>query len=254
MGGGSWESAQSQAPHSQARGAFPPWRTHDAPTARKASSQKQACPQGGERPQARQRDEGTGPPPQELKRRSTGPEQETRRGMNCLERPNWRPAPEPRVVHAPQRPPGGGGDAYAAGAGTHTHATDTRRGPKGQPDRARGTHRRHGIAYWQANGRDTRAGQPATRTARDAGAGRSPRGEARTGSGPDPPDLPRAPRTHDQGNAPAKAVVAHSATHQLAARQPQRQPMGVPLATSQSHGPGGAGSPGDHASGGRRSG
>ena len=30
---------------------------------------------------------------------------------------------------------------------------------------------------------------------------------------PTPQDLPRAPRTNDKGTAPAKAVVAHSATH-----------------------------------------
>ena len=53
MGGRAWESAQTWAPHTQARG---------APSARKASSQKQACPQGGERPQARQGGKGTGPP------------------------------------------------------------------------------------------------------------------------------------------------------------------------------------------------
>ena len=35
-----------------------------------------------------------------------------------------------------------------------------------------------------------------------------------TGTGPNPPDLPRALRTHDQGTAPAKGLVAHSATHQ----------------------------------------
>ena len=70
------------------------------------------------------------------------------------------------------------------------------------------------MADMQAKGRDTRAGQSATRTARDAREGRSSRGEARTGTSPDPPELPRALRTHDQGTAPAKAVVAHSATHQ----------------------------------------
>ena len=31
---------------------------------------------------------------------------------------------------------------------------------------------------------------------------------------PRPPDLPRAPRKHQQGTAPAKAVVARSAAHQ----------------------------------------
>ena len=68
----------------------------------------------------------------------------------------------------------------------HTQEADTRSGPNGQPDRARGTHRPHGMAYRQAKGRDTRAGQPATRTARDAREGRIPRGEARTGTCPHP--------------------------------------------------------------------
>ena len=62
---------------------------------------------------------------------------------------------------------------YAAGAGAHTHTTTPRHGPEGQPDRARGTHRPHGMAYRQAKQRDTRAGHPATRTARDAREGRS---------------------------------------------------------------------------------
>ena len=100
-GGRGWESAQPWTPHTKARGA-PPGRPRASPTARKASSQGQALPQGGKRPQARQGDEGTGPPPRELKRRSTGLGQETRRGANRLERPYKRPAPEPRVVRAPQ--------------------------------------------------------------------------------------------------------------------------------------------------------
>ena len=33
-------------------------------------------------------------------------------------------------------------------------------------------------------------------------------------TGPNPPDLPRAPRTHEQGTAHAKAVVVHRATYQ----------------------------------------
>ena len=53
----------------------------------------------------------------------------------------------------------GGGGAYAAGARAHTHTTDTWRGPEGQPDRASGSHRRHGMAYRQAKRRDTWAGR-----------------------------------------------------------------------------------------------
>ena len=102
-------------PTPRARGA-PPGRPCAAPTARKANEHKQACPLGGERPQARQGDEGTGPPPKELNRRSTGSEQETRRDTNRLERPYRRPAPEPRVVRAPHRPSGGGAHAAVARA------------------------------------------------------------------------------------------------------------------------------------------
>ena len=180
-----WESAQFKASHTQARGA-PARHPRAAPTARKASAQKQACRQGGERPQARQGDEGRGPAPRELNRRSTGPGQEMWRSTNRLERPYRRPAPEPRVVRAPGGPRGGGSRVSYGRTGAHTrngHAARTRRATGG----ARGTHRPHGMAYWQAKGRDTPAGQPATRTARDARAGRSPR-EARTGTGPEPPD------------------------------------------------------------------
>ena len=50
------------------RGEAPaPGRPRAAPTARRASSQKQACPQWGEQPQARQGDEGSGPVPQNAK-------------------------------------------------------------------------------------------------------------------------------------------------------------------------------------------
>ena len=149
-------------------------RPRAAPTARKASSGGQARPQGGERPQTRQGDEGTGPSPPELNRRGTGPGQETRRGTTRLERPYRGTAPEPRVVRAPNRLAGeGGGGTYTAGARAHPHPMDTRRGPEGQPDRARGMHRPHGMANRQAKGRDTRTGQPATRTVRVAREGRS---------------------------------------------------------------------------------
>ena len=106
----------------------------------------------------------------------------------------------------------GGGGADAAGARAHTHAKGTRGLPEGQPDRARGTHRPRGMAYQRARVRDTRTGRPATRSAdhagRDGGNGR----HTTPGTGPSPPNRPRAPRTHGRGTAPAKAVVAHCAT------------------------------------------
>ena len=39
-----------------------------------------------------------------------------------------------------------------------------------------------------------------------------PKGKSENRHRPRPPNLPRALRTHDQGTAPAKAIVAHSAT------------------------------------------
>ena len=85
-----------------------------------------------------------------------------------------------------------GGDADTAGARAHKHTTGTRCAPEGQPDRARGTHRPHGMTYQQARARDTRTGKPATRTARDAREGQ----QAGDGGGrvpaPAPPRRPAA--------------------------------------------------------------
>ena len=96
---------------------------------------------------------------------------------------------------------------------THTKSTrgDNRKGNR--TERAE-THRPHGMAYQRARVRGTRTGRPATRSAEHAG-GKGEEGEtqhqapART-----PPNRPRAPRTHGRATAPAKAVVAHSATPQ----------------------------------------
>ena len=76
-------------------------------------------------------------------------------------------------VGGPPPPPAlgsvwGGGGGLGGALWSPGHPTDTRRGPEGQPDQARGTHRPHGMAYRQARSRDTRTGQPAPRTARDA--------------------------------------------------------------------------------------
>ena len=129
-----------------------------------------------------------------------------------MERPYQRPVPGPREVRTPHHAGGGGADA--AGARAHTQAKVTRGLPEGQPDRARGTHRPRGMAYQRARVRDTRTGWPATRSAghaaRDGGNGR----DTTPGTGPSPPNQPRARRTHGRATAPAEAVVAHCATPQ----------------------------------------
>ena len=145
-------------------------------------------------------------------RRSKGPGQDTRRGTDHVKRPYQRPVPGPREVRTPHHP--GGGRADAAGARAHTHERDTRGLPEGLPDRARGTHRPRGMAYQRATVRDTRTGRPATRSAEHAGRGGGNERDTTPGTGPNPPNRPRAPRTHRRGTAPAKAVVEHSATPQ----------------------------------------
>ena len=117
-----------------------------------------------------------------------------------------------RDAHA--TPPSGGGGADTARARAHTPERDTRGLPEGQPDRAHGTHRPRGMAYQRARVRDTRTGRPATRSAEHAGRGGGNKRNTTPGTGPNPPNRERAPRTHRRGTAPAKEVVAHSATPQ----------------------------------------
>ena len=144
-------------------------------------------------PQARQTEQGTG----------AGP-----RGT-ALPAPSAGTA---RGAHA--TPPIGGGGADVAGARAHTHAKGTRGLPEGRPDRARGTHRPRGMAYQRARIRDNQTGRPATRSAGHAGRDGVNRRDTTPGTGPGPPNRPRAPPTHGRGTAPAKAVVAHCATPQ----------------------------------------
>ena len=120
--------------------------------------------------------------------------------------------PGPREVRTPHHPGGGGADA--TGARAHTHAEGTRGLPERQPDRARGTHRLRGMAYQRVMVRDTRTGQPATRSAGHAGREGGNGRDTTLCTGPSPLDRPPAPRTHGRGTAPAKAVVAHCATPQ----------------------------------------
>ena len=163
-------------------------------------------------PQSRWGGTGTGPPGPKHARRSKRKGQDTRRGTDHVERPYQRPAPGPREVHTPHHPGGGGADA--AGARAHTHAKGTRGLPEGQPDQARGTHRSRGMAYRRPRVGDTRTRRPVTRSAGHARRDGGNRRDTTTGTGPSPPNQPRAPRTHGRGTAPAKVVVAHCATPQ----------------------------------------
>ena len=152
--------------------------------------------------------------------RPQGPGQDTRRGTDHVKRPYQHPVPGPREVRTPHHPGGGGADA--AGARAHTHAKGTRGLPEGQPDRARRTHRPRGMAYQRARVRDIRTGRPATRSTgragREGGNGR----DTTPGTGSNPPDRPRAPRTHGRAlrahldqvslNYPSETVVQPSST------------------------------------------
>ena len=136
-------------------------------------------------------------PPPKHARRSTGLRQDTRRGTDHVERPYQRPVPGPREMRAPHHPAGGGADTARARA--HTHEKDTRGLPEGQPNRARGTHRPHGIAYQRARVRDTRTGRPATRSAEHAGREGGNRRDTTPGTGPNPPRTGRERRAHTDG-------------------------------------------------------
>ena len=166
------------------------------------------------------------PPPPEQDKRSTGPRQDTRRGTDRAERPYQRPAPGPREVRTPHQP-GEGGRARTPQEHERTHTQRTRgENEKGDPKRACGTHRPHGMAYQRARMRDTRTGRPATHSAGNAGKGETGKTQ-HPALAPTPPNRPRAPRTHDQGTAPAKAVVAHCATHQPHAPAPRLGSLGA---------------------------
>ena len=129
-----------------------------------------------------------------------------------MERPYQRPVPGPRELRTPHHLGEGGADA--AGARAHTQVTGTPGLPEGQPDRARGTHRRRGMAYQRVRVSDTRTGRPATLSAEHAGREGGNERDTTPDTGPNPTNRLRAPRTHRRGTAPAKAVVAHSATPQ----------------------------------------
>ena len=86
--------------------------------------------------------------------------------------------------------------ADTARARAHTHEKDTRGPPEGQPDRARGTHRPHGMAYQRARIRDTRTGRARHTQRGTRGAGRGGKGRHNTRYRPEPPRTGRERRAH----------------------------------------------------------
>ena len=99
---GCWarESAQPQMPHTHMRGAPPPGASC-CPHSAQSQLAKAGLPAGGRATPSQARGRRDRAPPQELNRRSKGSGNETRRGTNCVERLYGRPAPDPRVVRAP---------------------------------------------------------------------------------------------------------------------------------------------------------
>ena len=112
-----------------------------------------------------------------------------------MERPYQRPAPGPREVRAPHHPGEGGGSGRRGSASAHTHTKDTRGIPEGHPDRARGMHGPHGMAYQRARVRGTRTGRPATHSAGHAGREGGNGEDTTPGTGPPPPE-PAASAAH----------------------------------------------------------
>ena len=159
---------------------------------------------------------GTGPPPPQASQTEHGTEAGHAEGHGP--RGTALPAPSTGTARGaratPTRGGRGGGRGRRESASAQTHTKDTRGKQEGQPDRARGTHRPHGMAYQRVRIRDTQTGRPAGHSAGNAGREGGNGEDTKPGTGPNPPNWPRGPRTHDQGTAPAKAVVAHRATHQ----------------------------------------
>ena len=153
-----------------------------------------------------------------------------------MERPYQRPVPGPREVRTPHHAGEGGADAARARA--HTHAKGTRGQPEGQPDRARGTHRPRAMAYQRARVRDTRTGRPATRSAGHAGREEGNGRDTTPGTGPNPPNRPRAPRTHGQGTCTrqgSSGAQRHAPTPRL--RSLRASPRGSHWRQASSTGP-----------------
>ena len=125
------------------------------------------------------------------------------------------PAPSAGTTRdARATPPSGGGSGHRESASAHT-----RKGHAGTTGRATGPSARNAQTAWNGVPASEGKGHPegtarhTQRGTRGAGRGKQERHNTRYRPEP-PPNRPRAPRTHRRDTAPAKAVVAHSATPQ----------------------------------------
>ena len=146
----------------------------------------QTHPTGGTQPQARYGGNGTGPPPPIANQTGHGTGAGHAEGHGP--RGTALPVPSTRTARGARATPTRGGERRRRGsASAHTHKGH--RGiPEGQPDRARGKHRLHGMAYQGAMIRDTRTGRPATHSAGNAGREGGNREDRTPGTSPSPPN------------------------------------------------------------------
>ena len=207
-GGWGWESTRPGTPHTQARGAPPPGAlvpprqcatsgekgtqaaAPPAPPRHRNARDARAGPKRGTHPQARQGGNGTAPTP---KASQTGHGTEAGHAEGHGPCATALAAPSTRTARGTRATPtrGGGRGAEATRARVHAHAKDTRGIREGQPDRAHGTHRLHGMART----RDTWTGRPATHSAGDAGREGGNGEDTKPGTGPNPPE-PAASAAH----------------------------------------------------------
>ena len=191
------------APHNSGRPPPPRGRPPTTPAARSPHRACRPSQVGGNRdrtapPQARQTEQGTGAGHAE----GHGP-----RGT-ALPVPSARTA---QGAHA--TPTRGGGSGRRGSTSAHTgkgHAGTTRRATR---PRSRNAHTAwNGVPASEGKGHPDGTARHKQRghAGREGGNGR----DTTPGTGPSPPNRPRAPRTHGRGTAPAKAVVAHCATPQ----------------------------------------
>ena len=151
------------------------------------------------------------------------------------------PAPSTGAARGARANPtrgGGLGGADTARARAHTHTKDTRGKREGQPDRARGTHREHGIAYQRARIRDTQTGRPATHSAGNAGRKGGSGEDTTPSTGPNPPE-PAASDAHTRPGHCTRQGSSGALHHASAPRlgSLHASPRGSPWRQASSTGP-----------------